>query len=476
METRHHTDDSADYVMKKILFLFFLFIFSSPAEVFAQWLPLFNGTDLTGWKQLNGNAKYEVADGVIVGTSVPDTPNSFLATEQVFGDFILEMELKVDPPLNSGIQIRSHSLPDYMNGRVHGYQIEIDPSDRAWSGGIYDEARRGWLYNMTRNEAGRHAFRNYEWNHYRIEAIGPTLRTWVNGIPCANLVDDMSPSGFIALQVHSIGNNLEQAGMTVRWRNIRIQTENVEASRMDGAEDILEINLIPNHLTERQKREGWRLLWDGATAEGWRGARLDHFPESGWVMEDGILMVQASGGAESTNGGDIITIDTYGQFELEVDFKITEGANSGIKYFVDPELNQGPGSAIGLEYQILDDARHPDAQQGVNGNRTLGSLYDLIPAVNMSEPGSNNLRAGGPGQWNRARILVKGNHIEHWLNNIKLLEYERGTPIYRALVAYSKYQVWPNFGESPKGHILLQDHGDEVHFRSIKIREFYAIH
>jgi len=156
---------------------------------------------------------------------------------------------------------------------------------------------------------------------------------------------------------------------------------------------------------------------------------------------------------------------------LIVEFKITEGANSGIKYFVDPELNKGTGSAIGLEYQILDDNEHPDAKAGVEGNRTVASLYDLITAKNLSVP-SRGKPFNGVGRWNRARILVKGDHIEHWLNGFKVVEYERNTPMYWALVNYSKYKKWENFGGSPQGHILLQDHGNEVHFRSIKVREF----
>ena len=135
-----------------------------------------------------------------------------------------------------------------------------------------------------------------------------------------------------------------------------------------------------NSLTRKEKKDGWALLWDGKTTEGWRGAKLDAFPENGWVVEDGVLKVLAGNGGESTNGGDIITTRTYKNFILKVDFKITEGANSGIKYFVDPTLNKGAGSAIGCEFQILDDLRHPDAKLGVKGNRTLGSLYDLIPA------------------------------------------------------------------------------------------------
>jgi hypothetical protein len=189
-----------------------------------------------------------------------------------------------------------------------------------------------------------------------------------------------------------------------------------------------------NTLTETEMQDGWKLLFDGTTTNGWRGAKLNHFPEKGWEIKNGVLTVLASGGGESANGGDIITVDTYKNFELKVDFKITEGANSGIKYFVDPELNKGPGSAIGCEFQILDDEKHPDAKLGVKGNRTLGSLYDLIPAENK--------KFNGIGKWNTAKIVVKGSHVEHWLNGKKLLEYERGNQMWRALVAYSKYEDW----------------------------------
>jgi len=217
-----------------------------------------------------------------------------------------------------------------------------------------------------------------------------------------------------------------------------------------------------NTLSEKEKEEGWKLLFDGKTSKGWRGANLDHFPAKGWQIKEGVLTVLASNGAESANGGDIITVDAYKNFILKVDFKITPGANSGIKYFVDPDLNKGPGSAIGCEYQILDDERHPDAKLGVKGNRTLASLYDLIPAENK--------KFTGVGKWNTAEIVVKGNHVEHWLNGRKVLEYERGNQMWRALVAKSKYKDWPNFGEAESGYILLQDHGNEVSFKNIKIK------
>ena len=181
-----------------------------------------------------------------------------------------------------------------------------------------------------------------------------------------------------------------------------------------------------NVLTEQEQREGWKLLWDGKTTNGWRGAKLQTFPQKGWRIEDGVLKVEKANGAESGNGGDIVTDKIYHNFILKVDFKITEGANSGIKYFVDPDMNQGEGSAIGCEFQVLDDLRHPDAKLGVKGNRKL--------------------------------------------NGVKLLEYERNTQEWNALVAYSKYKNWPDFGNRD-GRILLQDHGDEVWYKNVKIKE-----
>ncbi len=186
----------------------------------APWQPLFDGKTLDGWVQRGGKAKYAIDGDEIVGTTVKGTPNSFLCTETNYSDFILELEYKVHPKLNSGIQIRSESYPDYQNGRVHGYQVEIDPEPRAWSGGIYDEGRRGWLFDLKNNEPARKAFKQGEWNHYRIQALGPSIKTWINGVPAADLQDDMTASGFIALQVHA--TELDEP-MEIRWRKIRIQ-------------------------------------------------------------------------------------------------------------------------------------------------------------------------------------------------------------------------------------------------------------
>lgn len=427
-----------------------------------RWESLFNGRNLRGWEKINGTADYKVQDNTIIGIAKMGTPNTFLATKKHYGDFILEFDFKVDENFNSGVQFRSNSLKEYSNGRVHGYQFEIDPSPRAWSGGIYDEGRRGWLYPLTNQPKGQEAFRNGDWNRARIEAIGTSIRTWLNGVPVSDLLDATTPSGFIALQVHSIGNE-SQVGKTVAWRNIRIVTENPAQFATPQDNKLEQVNAVANTISDREAAQGWKLLWDGKTTEGWRGAKLDTFPAKGWSIDNGILKVQKSDGGESTNGGDIVTTRPFKNFMLKVDFKITEGANSGIKYFVDTNLNKGEGSAIGCEFQILDDKRHPDAKLGVANNRTLGSLYDIIAA-----PANKPFRNGF---FNTAMVVVQDNHVEHWLNGVKIVEYDRNNQMWQALVNFSKYKDWPNFGNAEEGLILLQDHGDEVSFQNIKIKE-----
>jgi HEAT repeat protein len=187
----------------------------------AGFVALFDGKTLEGWRPLGGRAEYRVEDGRIVGTTRAGEPNSFLCTERLFDDFVLELEFRVDPELNSGIQIRSNSLAEYRDGRVHGYQVEIDPSDRAWSGGIYDEARRGWLAPLEEASPARQAFRQHGWNRLRVVARGDTIRTWLNSVPAAHLVDAMTPRGFIGLQVHGVGDRADP--LHVRWRDIRIR-------------------------------------------------------------------------------------------------------------------------------------------------------------------------------------------------------------------------------------------------------------
>jgi len=432
----------------------------------AEWKNLFDGSDLSDWKQLGGKARYELDGDVLVGHTVAKTPNSFLTTKKNYSDFILEYEMYVEAGMNSGVQIRSH-IKDKV---VFGYQVEVDPTPRRFSGGLYDEKRRKWMYPLTWNEKGRDAFKNGQWNHFRVEAIGNSIQVWVNGIQTTRLVDDMDAEGFFGLQVHSI-RDAKLAGKTVSWRNMRILTDDLEANRTATDPEVVEVNFLKNQLTDNEVRQGWRLLWDGKTSNGWRGAKLDHFPKSGWTMKDGVLMVEATDGGESTGPGDIVTEDSFSNFELQFEFRITEGANSGVKYFVDPELNKGAGSAIGCEFQVLDDKVHPDAKKGVEGNRTMGSLYDLITAENLQTEGRSK-QVKAVGNWNQGRLVSHNGKVEHWLNGEKIIEFDRYSQMFRALVAYSKYKDWPNFCQQPAGRLLLQDHGNEVSYRSIKVREW----
>lgn len=448
---------------KTSLFFGLFFIVISALAQEQGWQNLFNGKDLTGWKRLGGSAQYTVEDGVIVGRTVAKSRNSFLVTEKDYSDFILEVDVYVeDEEGNSGIQTRSHfnAAAFEGEGRVYGRQCEVDPTPRRWTGGIYDEGRREWLYPMQLNQAAQNAYKKGVYNHFIIECIGNEMKTWVNGIATAYVVDTLDASGFIGLQVHAI-NSPDHVGKKVCFKNIRIKTTNLKPAVF--ANHIYVANFLPNQLTAYEKKNGWKLLFDGKSNTGWRSAKGNTFPQKGWVINDGAIAVLNASGSESTNGGDIVTNEKYSAFDLSFEFKLTPGANSGIKYFVTLAENSS-GSAIGLEYQVLDDTLHPDAKLGKDGNRTLASLYDLIKADKQKR----FLRPIG--QWNIGRIIVYPNDkVEHYLNGVKVLEYIRGSKNYKDLVAISKYAVWKNFGEAPSGHILLQDHGNAVFYRSIKI-------
>jgi hypothetical protein len=448
------------------------------------WVDLFNGKNLDGWSEHSGKAKYTVEDGVLTGESVSGTGNSFLCTTQTFENFELELEYKCDALLNSGVQIRAEFFPEARTlniggkeikvaaDRVHGYQCEIDMDaarGRMWTGGIYDEARRGWLFpadgekgsqGKAFSEQGRAVSKPGEWNKLRIVANGPSIKTWLNGAPRADITDNLTPRGIIALQVHGVGQDTNKVGLKVSFRNVRIH----------------ELKSENNTLSAQEKAEGWKFLWDGKTSEGWRSAKSENFPTHGWFMKDGVLTVHENGGEESAGGGDIITRQRYANFELTADFKTTPGCNSGIKIFVQPNISPvdkktgqpaAVGSAIGLEFQILDDQLHPDAKLGRDGDRTIGSLYDLMPAL-------KDKIVMPVGEWNHARILSQGHHVTFWLNGGKTVAFERGSAEFRDAVARSKFKDIPDFGEWADGHILLQEHGTEVSFRNVKIRELAA--
>lgn len=217
-----------------------------------------------------------------------------------------------------------------------------------------------------------------------------------------------------------------------------------------------------NTLTPEERANGWKLLFDGETTDGWRGYNDDAFPDVGWTVNDGLLTIQGSDGSESGSGGDIVTTETYDDFVLKLEWKISEGGNSGIFY----RAIEQPTQAIywsAPEMQVLDNANHPDANKGENGNRKAGSLYDLIPADPQT--------FSGHGEWQQVMIVAEGSHIEHWLNGEKVLEYELWTPEWYEMIRDSKFRDHPEFGDAREGYIGLQDHGNTAHFRNIKIKE-----
>jgi hypothetical protein len=289
------------------------------------------------------------------------------------------------------------------------------------------------------------------------------IRTWINDIPVANLVDDMTAKGFIALQVHAIYGTMKE-GMQIRWKNIRIQTG--ADMKPKPTDNIPVINLTLNTLSEQEKAQGVRLLFNGKDYTGWRAVHGDKMPEKRWsVQNGGEINVASSNGAET--GNDIVTTEQYGAFELTFEFKLSDSANSGVKYFVNEAFDSGGKSGIGLEYQVLDDEKHPDAKMGAAGNRTMASLYDLIPSYKLEKRFQRKI-----GEWNQGRVVaLPNNMIQHWLNGFKVLEYERKSNIFDALVARSKYEKFKGFGAGDKGHILLQDHGNNVSYKNVKIKE-----
>lgn len=299
------------------------------------FVDLFDGKSLAGWKQLNGKAAYAVEDGAVVGSTVLKEPNSFLCTEKMYGDFILELEFKVDPKLNSGIQIRSNSLPEYQKGRVHGYQCEIDPSARAYSAGIYDEARRGWLNDLKGNEAAQKAFKQNEWNAVRIECVGDSIKTWLNGVAAADLVDSMTLSGFISLQVHSA----KEEGLQVRWRKIRIKE-------------------LGRHV--------WKPLFDGKSLAGWK-------PTVGtWEAKDGAIT--------GASAGTLITDITPPDFTVRAVARVTQGKAAlrfrGRQAEFTPAKDAKPGDWIELTVS----AHGKRVVVHVNGARVSDVKDDAGPA------------------------------------------------------------------------------------------------
>ncbi|HEY9117196.1 MAG TPA: DUF1080 domain-containing protein [Roseivirga sp.] len=415
--------------MKKVSVILAVILLSSCAGQKSDWKSLFNGQDLEGWTVMGSDATFEIDNGTVIGTN-QGRQNTFLATNDVYSDFILELDVWVDPSMNSGLQFRS---AQHENGRVYGYQAEIDPSERAYSGGIYDEARRDWLYPLSLNQQASTAFKINDWNKYRIVAIGNTIRIWVNGICTAVMEDDASAEGFIALQVHGVGLE-EDEGRQAKWRNVRVATENLEEKLWPLPADIYVMNLLTNELSDMEKEQGWELIWNGQDMEGWKTTD----EATVWSIQDGALTV-------GSGEGHLMSEEVFENYELSLLYQLTEGAEGGIGY----QVNEGDGNFdafSGQEFQIADHA-HLEAD---NASHKQGALYGKIAPTNLSWVGMGERHYKRLGIWNHVRIIVKDGQVEHWLNGFKL-------------VAYSLPDHQP-------GAILLQNQGPGVHYKSLRIK------
>ena len=420
----------------------------------SEWQDLFDGRTLEGWRQLNGTATYEVVDGAIVGTTAPGSPNSFLATTREFGDFVLELEFKVDPRLNSGVQIRSESRPSFKNGRVYGYQVEIDPSPdpyskqpanldaagapvapgaapRSWTGGIYDEQRRGWLQDLTDRPAAREAFRPGQWNHLRIEAIGPWIRTWVNGVAAADTVDGLTRRGFIALQVHAVK---QEDPLQVKWRNLRIRELNTSIAPADRSTP-------PAMFGEPAPADAIDLL-AGGTADAWRSQDgrnwLQADGPADWLLRNGVL--------ESIPGvGSIITHHSFGDLFLHLELRVLdEPTNSGVYLMSRYEIgvSHRPGGTGG--WGNLADAPAPRRELKVP-LRQWQSLDVLFQAPRLDDDGR----------------MTEPALASVWHNGVLIHDQVR---------LGNRKGAARRLADAVAGPLMLQEHGAAVQFRNICVR------
>jgi len=346
---------------------------TSPGE----WKPLFpDQNSFAGFRQLGGKAHYEIKDGLVTGTSVAGEPNSFMATEKEFGDFELEYEFQVDEKLNSGVQIRSHSVPSFKKGQVHGYQVEIDPSARAWSGGIYEEGRRGWLAPLDQNKAAGAAFKHKDWNKVRVRAVGDSIQTWINEVPAADLRDAMDQSGFIALQVHGVGKDASKVGTKVQWRNLRLKELGAHC---------------------------WQPLFDGKSLSGWQTE-----PGGEWKVEDSAI--HGTSPASEARHGMLLYEKPLSDFTLRLNFKVNRG-NSGV-YFRSEKVAEGV-SVHGIQAEVCE-------------NEDTGGLYETGGRGWLVQPDKARMqkeKVYQPGQWNEIWISAHGKRLVVHVNGKKTADF-----------------------------------------------------
>jgi len=376
--------------------------------VAGEWVELFDGATLSGWTQRNGTATYEVVDGAIIGTTSAGSPNSFLCSDEFYGDYELEFDVKLfDDQLNSGVQIRSHSNPAFKNGRVHGYQVEVATNGHA--GFIYDEAGRGWLSKDRDQPASRAAFKSGEWNRYKVICFGQSIRTWVNGVPVASVTDAVSPAGFIGLQVHSVGGDPK---WRVGWKNLRLRELG------DGG--------------------GFASLFNGRNLKGWKVAER---PESVRV-ENGALIVNGDRAHVFYDGPD--SHHAFKNFELRALVRSKPGSNSGIYFHT--AFQEAGWPSKGYEVQV----------NNTQGDwRRTGGLYGID---DLREPPAKD------DEWFPMNIKVVGKRVQITVNGRQVIDYTEPEGVERP-DSFAGRLV-------DRGTFALQAHdpGSEVWYKAIEVR------
>lgn len=401
-----------------------------PALDAPGFVNLYNGKNLDGWTPLGGKCTFEAQGEVIVGTCVPGTASTYLSTERTdYSDFIFTAELKWIVDGNTGVMFRAQSKEGKKGASVFGPQCEMEAfsKQRFWSGGIYGQGVGGWRYPLwlDAHSEAREAVEEGQWNRITIQAIGDTVKTWVNGIPAAHWIDSQYKQGYFGLQIHKGSEG------TIHFRNIKVK----ELTEATGA--------APETTAAT---ENWTDLFASGDFSNWQNIKGKAISKGWSIDEQGV--VHRSG----IKPGSIATKKDYTDFELTFDWKISEAGNSGIKY-------RTRGS-LGPEYQILDDEKHKD---GAIPSHRAASLYELATA-----PDSKPINPVG--EWNRGRIKAEGKRLQHWLNGEKVVDIEYGSSEWVKKFEASKYKKHEGFG-SWTGPIQLQDHADEVWFRNLKIRE-----
>ncbi|MFC7292873.1 family 16 glycoside hydrolase [Hirschia litorea] len=380
----------------------------------AEWKSLFDGKSLDGWTVVNGDDPFEVVDGAIVGKTVSGVPTRYLTSEKTYGDFIFEAEMNNAEGANSGIQFRSQIGTWFYSG-LNGYQLEVDHSDRLWTGGIYTEGLAVWKYPVIENDACRAAWNNAQWNKLRIEAKGTQLRTFVNDTPCAYVYDETLLEGYLGLQVHSIGTNPERAGKPTLWRNVRIQDAPKRKAYTPDDLTVASESYLWSELSPSEKAQGWMLINNSQTTGAKWTAKNRKNQITGEVRSIPMLSLSRSGDAIAS-----VAIGSA-SYHVIMDFQLTEGSAGEVLYPITYKNEIGKSVSCVASYRIFDD-KSPE-NEGVEDTQKMGALRGSIAAKNLNETVIGK-RVFSKGAWQRLEIKVEGGEVEHWLNSVKVVEYQ----------------------------------------------------